>query len=325
MDRMIYPMKLRAPLKDYLWGGTRLKTEYAKETSLAKVAESWELACHKEDQSIIENGADAGLTLEAYIAREGAHVALGSHGSRYPYFPLLIKLIDAHDDLSVQVHPDDSYAFEHEGEYGKMEMWYILQAEPGAEIIYGFKNEISREECRRRIEENTLLDVVQRVKVQAGDVIVIPAGTVHAIGRGILLAEVQQNSDTTYRVYDYARRGTDGRPRDLHIDKALDVLSFAPPPCAVSRGEKLAIFAEYEMTIAARTELFSVYHFALQGRCHLQAGRASFQSLVVLEGTLELSWAGGEEIMEKGDSYFIPAAFGDYMLRGEGAFLLTEI
>ena len=126
---MIYPMKLRAPLKDYLWGGTRLKTEYGKETSLAKVAESWELACHKEDQSVIENGADAGLTLEAYIAREGAHAALGSHGSRYPYFPLLIKLIDAHDDLSVQVHPDDSYAFEHEGEYGKMEMWYILQAE----------------------------------------------------------------------------------------------------------------------------------------------------------------------------------------------------
>lgn len=325
MDQMIYPMKLRAPLKDYLWGGTRLKTEYGRKTNLTKVAESWELACHKDDQSIIENGADAGLTLEAYIAREGDHAVLGSHGSRYPYFPLLIKLIDAHDDISVQVHPDDSYAFEHEGEYGKMEMWYILDAAPDAEIIYGFKHEISREECRRRIEENTLLDVVRRVKVQAGDAVVIPAGTVHAIGRGIFLAEIQQNSDTTYRVYDYARRGSDGKLRDLHIEKALDVLSFVPSPCSVSRGEKLAIFAEYEVTVAARTELFSVYHFALHGRCHLQAGRASFQSLVVLAGTMELSWAGGEEILEKGDSYFIPANFGDYMLRGEGSFLLTEV
>lgn len=318
-------MKLKAPLKDYLWGGTRLKTEYGKETNLAKVAESWELACHKEDQSIIENGADKGLTLEAYIAREGAHAALGSHGSRYPYFPLLIKLIDAHDDLSVQVHPDDSYAFEHEGEYGKMEMWYILDAEPNAEIIYGFRKEISREECRRRIEENTLLDVVQRVKVQAGDVVVIPAGTVHAIGRGIFLAEIQQNSDTTYRVYDYARLGADGKARELHVEKALDVLSFAPPPCAVSRGERLGIFAEHEMTIVARTEFFSVYHFALHGRCHLQAERTSFQSIVALEGPLELSWAGGEEIVEKGDAYFISAGFGDYLMRGEGAFLLTEV
>ena len=294
MDRMIYPMKLRAPLKDYMWGGTRLKTEYGKETALAKVAESWELACHGEDQSVIVNGEDAGMTLEAYIAREGAHVALGSHGSRHPYFPLLIKLIDAHDDLSVQVHPDDSYAFEHEGEYGKMEAWYILNAEPGAEIVYGFKEKITREECRRCIEENTLLDVAQRVKVQPGDVVVIPAGTLHAIGR-------------------------------LHIDKALDVLSFAPPSYSVNRGDRFSIFAEYDLTLVVRTELFSVCHFALHGRCHLQAGRKSFQSLVALDGIMELSWSGGEEILEKGDSYFIPADFGDYMLRGEGAFLLTEV
>lgn len=325
MDRMIYPMKLRAPLKDYMWGGTRLKTEYGKETALAKVAESWELACHGEDQGVIVNGEDAGMTLEAYIAREGAHVALGSHGSRHPYFPLLIKLIDAHDDLSVQVHPDDSYAFEHEGEYGKMETWYILDAEPGAEIVYGFKEKITREECRRCIEENTLLDVAQRVKVQLGDVVVIPAGTLHAIGRGIFLAEIQQNSDTTYRVYDYARRGADGKLRDLHIDKALDVLSFAPPSYSVNRGDRFSIFAEYDLTLVVRTELFSVCHFALHGRCHLQAGRKSFQSLVALDGIMELSWSGGEEILEKGDSYFIPADFGDYMLRGEGAFLLTEV
>ena len=222
-------------------------------------------------------------------------------------------------------HRGEREADEHEGEYGKMEMWYILDAEPGAEIIYGFKEEISREECRRRIEENTLLDVVRRVKVKAGDAIVIPAGTLHAIGRGIFLAEIQQNSDTTYRVYDYARCGADGRLRALHIDKALDVLSFAPPAYDVNRGEKFSIFAEHEMTVVARTEFFTVYHFALKGRCHLQAGRTSFQSIVALGGTMELSWSGGEEILEKGDSYFIPASFGDYTMRGEGAFLLTEV
>lgn len=322
---MIYPLKLKAVLKDYLWGGTRLKTEYGKKTALSKVAESWELSCRKEAQSIIENGADKDLTLEAYIAREGLYAALGSHGARYPYFPLLIKLIDAHDDLSVQVHPDDSYAFEHEGEYGKMEIWYIIDAEDGAEIIYGFAQEISRTDCRRFIKENTLLDVVERVKVAKGDIIVIPAGTLHAIGRGIFLAEIQQNSDTTYRVYDYGRLGADGKTRQLHIDKALDVLSFTPHPCAISRGERLRIFSEYDLTIVALTEFFCVYHIALHGRCHLQTRRTSFQSLLVLQGPMEIAWAGGEEILEKGDSYFMPADFGDYMLRGEGAFLLTEI
>ena len=322
---MIYPMKLTAPLKDYLWGGTRLKTEYGKKTSLAKVAESWELACRKDEQSIIASGPDRGMTLEAYIAREGANIVLGSHGSRYSYFPLLVKLIDAHDDLSVQVHPNDAYAFAHEGEYGKTEMWYIIDAEPGAELIHGFRKSITREECRRRIEDGSLMEVVKREKVKAGDVVVIPSGTLHAVGKGVFLAEIQQNSDTTYRVHDYGRLGWDGRPRELHIDKALDVLSFEPPKLAVGQGVVLGIFAEYSLTIASRTEFFSVYHFAVQGRCHLQATKVSFQSIVVLQGTMELSWAGGEEILERGDSYFLPAGFGDYLVRGEGAFLLTEV
>ena len=185
---MIYPMKLTAPLKDYIWGGTRLKTEYGKKTSLAKVAESWELACRKDEQSIIASGPDRGMTLEAYIAREGANIVLGSHGSRYSYFPLLVKLIDAHDDLSVQVHPNDAYAFAHEGEYGKTEMWYIIDAEPGAELIHGFRKSITREECRRRIEDGSLMEVVKREKVKAGDVVVIPSGTLHAVGKGVFLA-----------------------------------------------------------------------------------------------------------------------------------------
>ena len=161
---MRYPMKLIAPLKDYLWGGTRLKEEYGKETELTKVAESWELACHRDGKSVIANGAAKGQTLEKWLAGEGRGV-LGKNAEKFSYFPLLIKLIDARDDLSVQVHPSDAYALRVEGEHGKTELWYIVDCAPGAEILYGFQHELTREEFRRRIEDNTLHEVVRRVPV----------------------------------------------------------------------------------------------------------------------------------------------------------------
>ena len=155
---MRYPMKLMPVLKDYIWGGTKLKQEYGKETTLPSIAESWELSCHRDGQSVIANGAAAGQTLAAWL--ESAPEALGRRAARFPYFPLLIKLIDAKDNLSVQVHPDDDYAMRVEGEYGKTEMWYIVDAASGAELLYGFQHEITKEEFRRRIEDNSLLDVV---------------------------------------------------------------------------------------------------------------------------------------------------------------------
>ncbi|MCI6751509.1 MAG: class I mannose-6-phosphate isomerase, partial [Selenomonas bovis] len=219
---MLYPMKLIAPLKDYIWGGTRLKDEYGKKTDLDKVSESWELACHKDGKSVIANGEAEGQTLEDWLAKQGKEV-LGKHVENFPYFPLLIKLIDAKDNLSVQVHPDNDYAQRVEGEYGKTEMWYIVDCEPGASLLYGFQHEISKEEFECRIKENTLLDVVNRVPVHKGDVFFIDSGTLHAIGKGILICEIQQNSNTTYRIYDYGRVGKDGKPRELHVQKALDV------------------------------------------------------------------------------------------------------
>ena len=183
---MKYPMKLQAPLKDYLWGGTRLKDEYGKAAQTAKVAESWELACHRDGKSIIANGAAQGQTLADWLAAEGGD-ALGTRAAKFPYFPLLIKLIDAHDDLSVQVHPEDDYALRVEGEYGKTELWYVVDAAPGAEILYGFAHAIAKDEFRRRIADNTLLEVVRHVPVQKGDAFFIPAGTLHAIGKGLLI------------------------------------------------------------------------------------------------------------------------------------------
>ena len=216
------PLRLNSPLKDYIWGGTRLKTEFGKSTSLERVAESWELSCHKDGPSLIENGDFAGKTLPEYIKIQGKSV-LGTNCEKFDYFPILIKLIDAQDNLSVQVHPDNNYALRVEGEYGKTEMWYIVDCAEGASLIYGFDHEISAEEFARRIQDNTLLNVCNIVPVKKGDVFFIEAGTIHAIGKGILIAEIQQNSNTTYRVYDYGRVGADGNPRQLHIEKAKEV------------------------------------------------------------------------------------------------------
>ena len=321
---MKYPMKLIAPLKDYLWGGTRLRDEYGKDTQLTKVAESWELACHKDGMSVIANGVAAGQTLADWLAEAGAG-ALGTKAAKFPYFPLLIKLIDAHDNLSVQVHPDDEYALRVEGEYGKTEMWYIVDAASGAELLYGFQHEITKEEFRRRIEDNRLLDVVRRVPVKKGDVFFIPAGTLHAIGKGILICEIQQNSNTTYRVYDYGRIGTDGRPRDLHIEKALEVTHLAPVTQHAASAPPIDIIAGAEVRLLAACDFFTVYHLAVKGTCALYAGADSFQCLTVLDGSLMLHSNREELCVQRGASVFLPAGLGHYELSGDGALILSKI
>lgn len=224
----MYPLLLKAPLKDYLWGGTRLKEEYGFESDKEKVAEAWVLSCHKDGNSIVKNGEYAEKTLQEVLDIWGKE-ALGAKSDRFTYFPVLIKLIDAKDRLSVQVHPDDEYALKNEGEYGKTEMWYVVDCEEGAELIYGFNQDISQGEFLERISSNTLSPVCNYVPVKKGDVFFIEAGTLHAIGKGILIAEVQQNSNTTYRVSDYGRLGADGKPRELHIKQAVDVTKTEKP------------------------------------------------------------------------------------------------
>ena len=321
---MKYPMKLIAPLKDYLWGGTRLRDEYGKETQLPKVAESWELACHKDGKSVIANGTAAGHTLADWLAAEGKD-ALGTHAARFSYFPLLIKLIDAHDNLSVQVHPDDDYALRVEGEYGKIEMWYIVDAAPGAELLYGFTHEISKEEFARRIRDNTLLDVVRHVPVQKGDVFFIPAGTLHAIGKGILICEIQQNSNTTYRIYDYGRIGADGKPRDLHIEKALDVTRLGPVPAHEDRTDEIDVAAGARARLLAACDYFSVYHLTVDGECEFTVGKDSFQCLTALSGSMRLCTETDELSIEKGESVFLPAGLGRCALTGTGELILSKV
>lgn len=318
-------IKLNPAFKDYLWGGTKLRDEYGKKCDLDKVAESWELSCHKDGCSVVADGEYAGLTLPQYIEKAGKAV-LGTDCEKFEYFPILIKLIDAKQNLSVQVHPDNDYAMRVEGEYGKTEMWYVADCEPGAGLLYGFKHEISKEEFRRRIEDNTLLEVTNRVEVHPGDVFFIEAGTLHAIGEGILIAEIQQNSNTTYRVYDYGRVGADGKPRQLHIEKAIDVTRLAPAtrPCGRPQAKPEAFDGGSVLPLAS-CDYFTVKEMEVTSHAALMADEKSFHSLLLLDGSLTLSMGGEKLEMKKGASVFVPAGSGDYTLTGKGRLILTTV
>ena len=316
----MYIMKLDSPCKDYLWGGTRLRDEYGKKSDKEKLAESWELSCHKDGRSVIANGEYAGKTLSDYIEEKGKSV-LGKNCDKFEYFPILIKLIDAKDNLSVQVHPNNEYAMRVEGEYGKTEMWYIVDCEDGAELLYGFKKAISREEFAERIANNTLLEVTNNVPVHKGDVFFIDAGTLHAIGKGILIAEIQQNSNTTYRIYDYGRVGADGKPRELHVEKACEVTQLTPPVRPTKpMGEKLQKDG-YSTTLLATSEYFNVNKLEITEKAELAASENSFVSLLCLEGTFSV----GDISLEKGESCFIPAGYGKINIKGKGEIIATDL
>ena len=301
-------LKLTAPTKDYLWGGERLVKEYGKNAAGDVTAESWELSCYPGSESVIENGSFKGKTLPEYISENGKAV-LGKKCERFEDFPVLIKFIDAKKDLSLQVHPSDEYSRKNEGQYGKTEMWYILDAEPGAFLYYGFNKEISKEEFSRRIEDQTLTEVLNPVYVQKGDVIFIESGTLHAIGAGILLAEIQQNSNVTYRVYDYGRRDKDGNLRELHVDKALQVTDLAPVKKINSPLPHIGI-----------CNYFTVDRINLSGeltnRLCGTVGEDSFLHILIIDGSGSII-NGNEEIdFKKGDSFFIPADSGAYEISG---------
>lgn len=302
----IYPLLLKPPVKDYLWGGTKLKTEYGYETDKTKAAEAWVLSCHKDGEDKVTNGELAGETLSEVLKLWGDG-AIGKNAAAFPYFPLLIKLIDAKDRLSVQVHPNDDYALKNEGEFGKTEMWYVVDCDEGAELIYGFNREVSKEELERRIKDNTLPEICNYVPVHKGDVFFIAAGTLHAIGAGILIAEVQQNSNTTYRVSDYGRLGADGKPRQLHIEKALDVTERNKPQIPygnIGETKKTSYGSVREL---AKCNLFTASLLKLDGKTEINR-EESFTSLLVLEGNVTVIWDGGELEAHKGGSIFVPAA-----------------
>ncbi len=319
----MYPIKLKPAFKDYLWGGTRLRDDFGKDCDFDKIAESWELSCHKDGNSVVADGEFAGLTLAQYIEKEGKSV-LGTNCEKFENFPILIKLIDAKDNLSVQVHPNNEYAQRVEGEYGKTEMWYVVDCDEGASLLYGFKHNITKEEFRERIENNTLLEVTNSVPVKKGDVFFIEAGTLHAIGKGILIAEIQQNSNTTYRIYDYGRVGADGKPRQLHIDKAVDVTNLCPAkPYPQSEPVDMGGWTKKRL---AKCEYFTVDVINVDTSASLEADKSSFVNILVLDGGCVLSSEGNDAVeLKKGDSVFIPAGLGKFELTGKCSAVMTHI
>lgn len=315
----MYIIKLRPAFKDYLWGGTRLRDEYGFDSSLDKLAEGWMLSCHKDGENIIENGEFKGKTLSEALKLHPEY--LGTHGKRFEYFPILIKLIDAKDDLSVQVHPDNEYAMRVEKEYGKTECWYILDCDEGAELIYGFNREISSDEFRQRIKDNTFLDTVNKVKVQKGDLFFIESGTLHAIGKGIFLAEIQQNSNSTYRVYDYGRLGADGKPRPLHIQKAIDVTKCTPP-CRGTKPEGEEIKHDgYTEQLLTKCDLFNVERIKIKKKYIADADDSSFVSVLITDGSGTVDGS----VIKKGDSLFIPADYGEFEITGNIDAIITRV
>ncbi len=308
-------IKLKPVFKDYIWGGYRLKNDFGFDTGYEKTAEGWMLACHKDGMNTIEGGKYDTMTLQQVIDKEGLKEIAGTNALKFPYFPVLIKIIDAYDNLSIQVHPDDAYAREIENEFGKTEIWYVLDASEGAHLIYGFKDTITHEEFRDAIENNTLMDKLNSVEVKKGDLFFIEAGTVHAIGKGALIAEIQQNSNCTYRVYDYGRVGKDGNLRELHVDKAVDVSTTAPPKYLVLN------FSNDSSCTLASCDLFTVEKHKVNGEITLKNDCSTFHHILVVDGNGSIE----SKMAKKGDSYFIPAGYGAYTVCGNMEIIVTKI
>ncbi len=307
--------KLKPACKDYLWGGRRLVDDFGIEYQGDVCAEAWLLSCHKDGKSLIAEGEYEGRSLDELILEKGREI-LGSNCAQYKDFPLLIKLIDAKNPLSIQVHPDEEYAMQNENEHGKTEMWYVIRADEGSFLYEGFDHEISRDEFKKRIEEETLEEVLNKVFVKPGDVIYITPGTLHAIGGGVLLAEIQQSSNVTYRIYDYGRVGADGKKRPLHIDKAMDVTKLKRPKELKDQGRYLLNCEYFNVEYREVTELLPY---------EAEADNSSFVSVIVLEGAVSLSAAGEKMAFKMGESAFILAGSGSFKAEGNGKILITRV
>ena len=308
---MSYPMKLVAATVEAVWGGKRLMNEkWNKHTNGSNIAESWELSCHEKGESIVVNGEFSSRRLSGVLEENPQF--LGKKAREFSFFPILVKLIDSKDNLSIQVHPDDEYALKNEGEYGKTEMWYIVDAKKGSGVYCGFKEPVSKQKLEEALKDGTVTSLLNFIEVKKGDCLFIPAGTVHAICGGILLCEVQQNSSVTYRLYDYDRIDASGNKRELHIGKALEVIDSDK---VVTPNENSKAIDGNVIQLAS-CKYFTACELTCNEEYVLNVDEDSFVSLTVVDGSGAIMADGNCISLDLGDTVFLPAGLGEVTLYG---------
>lgn len=317
-------VKLSPIFKDYIWGGTQIKSKLNKKTDLDRVAESWELSAHEDGQSVIAEGPYKGLRFGKYLNLIGKE-AWGWKAASLPRFPLLIKFLDSAQALSLQVHPDDEYALGHENEYGKYEMWYILEAKENAKIYQGFRKNVSDDEIKECIEKGTLMEILNERPVKAGDTIFIEPGCVHALGEGILLCEIQQNSNITYRLYDYDRFDAYMNKRPLHIEKALEVIKHSSYEMSGVENADVKKYENYSVTTLGSCKYFVSQLYDILEEAIIEVDESSFYSILIIDGEARISDAEQEIIAKKGDSLFLKAGKYSVSVSGTVKLILTHV
>lgn len=319
------PMLLKPVGKDYLWGGTRLREEYNKEIDLTPLAETWECSVHPDGPSVVRNGVFQGRTLAEVLKLHPEF--LGEKVPSGTGLPILVKFIDAEKDLSVQVHPDDSYAREHEGQNGKTEMWYVVDAKPGTTLVHGFAHSVTAEQLKDAVRTGTMSKHLQKVPVRRGDVFFTPSGTVHAIGAGSVIIEIQTSSNVTYRVYDYDRLDKNGEKRELHLEKAVQVMNMKPGRTARQMPRAIRYYPGYSRELLCRCEYFETEKIGVTKEFFFPGDQTSFQILLCAdgEGNLMTTRTGEPLDLKKGDCVFIPAGSGQCRVSGGMTLLRVQI